>query len=233
VSASYGAGSQDLWIVKTDENGDMQWSESYGGSKTDLCWCMGLTSDGGSIFCAAKNYNDFMTPRGEMWVVRTDDAGNVQWSQTFGGNKEDRGYYVSGTSDGGYILAGRTESFGSGGSDGWLIKLSPDQEMSTPELNMKRPKPGWIYIWDLFGIPFPFIPYAMVFAHLTCKVEASDPSGITKVEFFIDDVLIMDDTELPYEYEWNADVGNYILKVRAYNQYGGTTKAIIPIVKKS
>jgi len=232
ITDSYGAGKDDQWVVKIDTLGNIQWTETYGEKKVDRCCSMDITDDGGYVFCLTKNYNDFVEPRGDIWIIKTDDAGNIQWSQTFGGSSEDRGYYVGRTSDGGYIIAGRTESFGAGEEDGWLIKLSPDTEMVTPELQVQKPKPKRIYLWDIIGLPFPFTQNALVLGDLTFSVNANDPSGISKVEFFIDNIVVDESAEPPYNHMWTgAEKGTCILKIRAYNNYGGTSKEVVTIRK--
>lgn len=233
ITSSYGCGRDDLCVIKTDANGELQWMDTYGEKTMESCWSMESMDDGGFVFCAVLNYNGIMNNRGELWVIRCDDQGNVLWSETFGGKREDRGYYVSKTNDGGLILAGRTESFGSGDSDGWLIKLGPEGAVEQPTLQLKRPREGWIYIWDMIGIPFPFIDHALIYSYLTFNVNAEDTLGISKVEFFIDDCLAYTDQEAPYEYKWVADPGTYTFKARAYNMIGGTTKELVELIKKS
>jgi len=126
----------DVWLVKTDDTGNMDWNRTFGETNEhDYSWSIDTSHDGGYIFVAAKNYGGVSSPRDSLWLVKTDGDGNIVKSQTFGGPNIDRGYYVNKTSDGGYIIAGRTESFGNGGSDGWIIKLSSFE-------NQRPDKPG-------------------------------------------------------------------------------------------
>ena len=120
ITDSFGNGKDDVWLIKTDKNGNMQWSKTYGGKGEDRIWGMDKTSDG-YLLCITKDYSTF-GGTGDIWVVKVDENGGMLWNQTFGGKREDRGYYIQATDDGGYIVAGRTESFSSS-SDGWLIKV--------------------------------------------------------------------------------------------------------------
>jgi hypothetical protein len=86
---------------------------------------MDATSDGGFVISGAKNHLAmFGTPKDEMWLIKTDNYGNVEWSETYGGDEADRAYHVSQTSDGGFILSGMTSSKGAGSWDGYIIKVS-------------------------------------------------------------------------------------------------------------
>ena len=143
----------DVWLVKTHSNGSKEWDRGYGElNQHDISWSMDTSHDGGYIFVAAKNYGGLAAPKDQLWLVKTDSDGNVVRSQTFGGAKIDRGYYVNKTSDGGYIIAGRTESFGHGGSDGWIIKLASfdNQKPNKPDTpsGKKRGKVGTEYIYS-------------------------------------------------------------------------------------
>lgn len=154
-SYSYSGSSTkgDVWLVKTDSNGNKEWDRGYGEyNQHDISWSMDTSHDGGYIFVAAKNYGGLSIPKDELWLVKTDSDGNIVRSQTFGGPKLDRGYYVNKTSDGGYIIAGRTESFGNGGSDGWIIKLSSfdNQKPNKPDKpsGKNKGKVGTKYIYE-------------------------------------------------------------------------------------
>ena len=66
----------------------------------------------------------------DIWVVKLDSDGDISWQKTFGGNLFDRAYSIQQTTDGGYILAGATQSFGSGDDDMWLIKLDSSGDIA-------------------------------------------------------------------------------------------------------
>jgi len=126
MTSSYGVIGSSKWNVclqKFDEDGNELWNRTYGkANQGDTSWSMDTTSDGGFVFAAAKNHNGFMAPKDSMWLVKTDGNGNVEWSQTYGGDKTDRAYGVQQTSDDGYIMSGATASYGAGEWDGCIIK---------------------------------------------------------------------------------------------------------------
>ena len=111
---SFGAGGNDFWLVKTDAAGNMQWNKTYGGTGTDTGISVFQTSDGG--YALAGYTNSFGAGGKDVWLVKTDAAGNMQWNKTYGGTGADYGITVIQTSDGGYAIAGSTSSFGAGGN---------------------------------------------------------------------------------------------------------------------
>jgi parallel beta-helix repeat protein len=118
---SFGAGSIDAWLVKTDASGNMEWNKTYGETDRDLAYSLVQTSDGG--FAIAGQTYSTGAGEGDFWLVKTDVSGNIQWSQTYGGTGTE-GIFASliQTFDGGYALAGETSSFGAGSQDFWLLK---------------------------------------------------------------------------------------------------------------
>jgi hypothetical protein len=168
-------GNQDLFLMKTDINGDSIWTKSYGGEQEDWGVRIKQTTDGGYI--AVGSSKSFSGGYYKDWyIVRTDANGDTIWTKTFGSSYEDvaqdikelpnnMGFVVAGvihygqwdgclirlnadgdslwavqiggedyeifnavelTEDGGYILAGQTDSYGAGGTDIYVVKLSPD-----------------------------------------------------------------------------------------------------------
>jgi len=117
---SFGAGNWDMYLVKTDSLGIMEWDTTFGGSSIDRCHSVQQTSDGGYIL---GGYT--MSFGNDMYLVKTDSQGHLEWQQTFGGNQTDHCRSVQQTSDGGYILGGYTLSFGAGVYDMYLVKTDP------------------------------------------------------------------------------------------------------------
>ena len=79
----------------------------------------------------AGSTSSFGAGGSDSWLLKLDSGGGVAWQKTYGGTKGDTAHSVQQTSDGGYIVAGSTSSFGAGGSDFWLLKL--DEGGSIPK----------------------------------------------------------------------------------------------------
>jgi len=115
----------DAYLIKTDAKGNEQWHNTYGGSKTDQASAVQQTSDGGYI---VVGYTVSYGNGNDAYLVKTDALGNEQWYKTLGGVRLDTGFSVQQTSDGGYIIAGVTESYGEGRKDAWLIKIDAERK---------------------------------------------------------------------------------------------------------
>ena len=117
---SFGNGNSDVYLIKTDGNGDSIWTQTFGGTSFDEGRSVQQTADGGYIITGEMYY--FGNGNSDVYLIKTDVNGIEQWSKTFGGTDEDFGYSVQQTTDGGYVITGRTESFGNGNSDVYLIE---------------------------------------------------------------------------------------------------------------
>ena len=96
------------------------WEKTYGGLRVDRGTHVALTSDGGFAVTGLTASSDHGS--NDIWLFKTDAAGNLQWEKTYGGSTSEWGRTVAETPDGGFIVAGSTSSFGAGGWDAWLIR---------------------------------------------------------------------------------------------------------------
>ncbi len=122
----------DAWLIKTDPNGSEQWNRTFyvrgGSEELDVQ----QTQDG--YILAGRKISYGRNDGNDALLIKTDSNGNERWRKTFGGERDDEVSYVRQTGDGGYILAGTTRSYGSGGKEAWLIKVggAPVQTSKAP-----------------------------------------------------------------------------------------------------
>ena len=121
-TCSYGAGSYDVYLIKTDSLGDTLWTRTFGGSASDVGYSVQQTTDGGYII-AGITYS-YGAGYADVWLIKTDLLGNTLWTRTYGGSDWDEAYSVQQTTDGGYIIAGYTKSYGAGDRDVYLVRTS-------------------------------------------------------------------------------------------------------------
>jgi len=121
---SFGAGSYDIYFLKTDSDGDTLWAKTYGGGDYEEGHSIFQTSDNGYII--AGTTRSFGNGSDDVYLVKTDSIGDTIWTRTYGGTDIDRGNSVCQSSDGGFIVAGRTSSFGAGESDIYILKTDAD-----------------------------------------------------------------------------------------------------------
>lgn len=128
VTYSFGAGDADVYLVKTDSRGNEEWSRTYGGPNYDHGHTVHQTSDGGYIIAGITlsfGSNSDFGSGGDFYIIKTDSKGIKEWSKTYGGSSVELAFSIQQTSDGGYIVAGGTKSFGPGEIDFYLVKTDP------------------------------------------------------------------------------------------------------------
>ncbi len=119
---SYGAGGYDVYLLKLDSLGDTLWSKTFGGSEADYGYDIQETVDGGLILVGATQSQG--AGGKDVYLAKTDSVGTMLWTRTFGGASDDDGRSVRQTDDGGYVVAGTTQSYGPGLTDLYLIKTN-------------------------------------------------------------------------------------------------------------
>lgn len=115
-----GAGGYDAWLFKVDSAGHLQWEGLFGGTSDDFAYDVQPTSDGGYVVVGETTSAG--AGGSDVFLVKTDSAGDLLWNKTYGGTGNDAGYSIKQTSDGGYIIAGTTTSFGVGTNALYLIR---------------------------------------------------------------------------------------------------------------
>jgi hypothetical protein len=103
----YGAGGSDIYLIKTDSNGNVLWSRTFGGSEDDNGHSVQQTTDGGYIIAG---YTGSFSSNGDGYLIKTDPDGNELWSKILGSNAKDTASSVQQTTDGGYVVTGFTEN---------------------------------------------------------------------------------------------------------------------------
>ena len=130
-------GQVDFWVVKLNDAGQIQWDRLIGGSDYDVLYSVRQAADGGFVLLgtsdssASGNVTDTNHGGSDFWVVKLNDAGQIQWDRLLGGSDYDNGYSVQQTADGGFVLLGYSSSSESGdvigtthgGLEMWIVKL--------------------------------------------------------------------------------------------------------------
>jgi hypothetical protein len=113
--------NHDIWLVRMNEFGDTIWTKVIGGYADDLGYSVSETTDGG--FIIGGQTQSFGAGAFDIWLIKTNSAGDTTWTKTYGGPDFEYGNgQVKQTMDGGYVIIGSTKSFGAGSNDFWLIK---------------------------------------------------------------------------------------------------------------
>ncbi len=120
ILSGYTNNGQDAFLLKTDSSGTFLWTKIYGGPGYDEAFDASLTTDGG--FILAGHTNSFGIGGYDVYAIKTDSSGNLQWSKTYGGTNFEWALSVKQALDNGYVIGAYTNSFGSGNTDMYLIK---------------------------------------------------------------------------------------------------------------
>jgi hypothetical protein len=228
-TGSFGAGSNDVYLIKTDATGDTAWTRTYGGVDSDYCNSVWQTTDEGYIITGATE--SFGAGGRDVYLIRTDTSGDTTWTRIYGGVNDDWGRSVRQTTDGGYIIAGATESFGEGPRDVYLIKVGPPDGIGKSEGTVSLPKTLSLSQ----NYPNPFNPMT--------TIELAIPEGVSgKTSLAIYDTrgrrvrVLVDRSLAPgkYSFSWDGrderggsvQSGIYLYRLKA-GDYVSTRKLVV------
>jgi hypothetical protein len=116
IYSKYWETDDDTCLIKTDANGLPEWNHTFGEEDWDYGLRVIQTADGGFAL-AGNTKNGSMSAHRDMWLVKSNERGDIQWECTYGGNGSEIAWDLLQTLDGGYVLAGLTDSFGTGDYD--------------------------------------------------------------------------------------------------------------------
>ncbi|MBI3501946.1 MAG: T9SS type A sorting domain-containing protein [Bacteroidetes bacterium] len=121
-TSAKGAGSNDVFLVKTNSSGDTAWTKTFGGTDADVGTSLQQTTDGGYIITGYT----FSSNPGEIdaYLIKTNSAGDTLWTKVFKGSNQARGFSVQQTTDGGYIIAGIQTISSTGNLVSYLVKTN-------------------------------------------------------------------------------------------------------------
>jgi len=111
----------DLYLIKVDGNGVEEWRRFYGGDRDDVGESVVQISN--DDFVVLGRTESFGNGGKDFWLLKVSSEGEEEWNYTYGGSGSDHAAVIRKTNDNGFVLVGRTNSFGSGGSDVWLLKI--------------------------------------------------------------------------------------------------------------
>lgn len=114
--------NQKREVISSDEK--LKWDITFGGSNDDYLHIFLQTDDGGYV--VAGETSSYGVGKADIWIIKIDNKGNKLWDKTFGGIDDDWINSLLQTDDGGYLIVGKTFSFGAGSGDGWIIKLDSE-----------------------------------------------------------------------------------------------------------
>jgi hypothetical protein len=214
TTLSFGAGDFDVYVIRTDVNGNTAWTKTYGGADLDEGRSVWQTTDGGFII-TGLTYS-FGAGSRDVYLIKINSFGDVLWEKTYGGVSAEIGYSVQQTEDGGYIVVGETSSFGAGNLDVYLIKTdSLGNQIATDveELNSELPSKFSL----IQNYPNPFNPTT------TIRYSISKESFVTLKIYNLmgEEVATLINKEQAignYDIEFNAKAlpsGVYLYRIQA------------------
>ncbi len=121
LTESYGMGGYDIWLVKTDLNGNHLWNRTFGSCGYDYGYGLVACADGNFTIAG---YKDTGANGNDVWLIHTNSTGHLVWDETYGDTLDDKGFDLVECTGGGYAICGYTKNYGADQSDGWLVRTN-------------------------------------------------------------------------------------------------------------
>jgi len=226
---SFGAGWDDVFLIKTDANGDIIWAKTYGETDNDWALSVQQTSDGGYI--VAGGTNSFGVGGSDIFLIKTDANGDIIWAKTYGGTNVDLAISVQQTTDGGYIVVGYTYSFSAGENDIFLIKTDANGNIgscgivgnasptvTTPSPTVTTPSVSVYSVSPTITSPSPTVTSPTLSSSQVCVLSFDDNVGISESCQLVSGIIT------PYKGGIKVS-GSGEFEVKVYNVSGGVVKS--------
>ncbi len=211
----------DAWLIKTDSEGNEVWLRNFGGPDGDYAKSVQQTADGGYVITGSTS--SFGAGGQDVWVIKTDSEGIELWSHTFGGDDVDVGHSIRQTADGGYVICGKTRSFGVHNESVWLIRLAPDGpqllvtiSLTPHNMPIQIPADGGSFTFDVVStntLTEPIIGQAWTVVELPNGRNYVGPE-LLRVSLVFEPGVTITQTNLVQFIPGFAPAGNYIYKGR-------------------
>jgi len=154
-TTSFGAGQLDVLILKLASSGEMEWSRAFGGSGIDDASSIQQVFNGEYIVVGRTT--SYGAGGSDIWILKIDSKGNIDWQKTYGGGRDEEGSFIQNTHDGGYIVAGSTNTYGAGGFDFLVLKLYPNGEVNST-CTFGSDSQADIYDFGISSVDSHFVP---------------------------------------------------------------------------
>ncbi|MCK5341766.1 MAG: hypothetical protein KAR20_00095, partial [Candidatus Heimdallarchaeota archaeon] len=192
----FGAGQNDFFVVKTDSDGEIEWSKAYGGTSNEYGMAVVENENGELVF---SGYSNSFSNSYDVIMFKTDSSGNVIWSKNYGGNSSDGGQVIIGTTsiertDTGYAFAAFTQSYGAGNRDFYITKTD-ENGFSGSEGEIE------LLVEDISpAIEEPVIALGSGGSSINANTSTSNPN--TQIEIICQNTVGIEDEIIVLEYEY-------------------------------
>ena len=156
------------------------WAKSYGGAGSDGATSIQQTTDGGYV--VAGFTDSFGAGEEDFWVLKLHGDGTIQWQKTYGGAGSDGAFSIQQTTDGGYVVAGYTGSFGAEEADFWVLKLAGDGNI--PECDLIGTSTATVTGTTVTGVDSNVTPSASNAAIIDTTIDPADSDASVSTQCY-------------------------------------------------